>query len=119
MTAADIRTLAYRVYEAINARDLVALEELFDPQVVRHAAQETGIEHAKKAVASAFATSPEKRFVVEDVLVDGDKAALRVTVHGVSTDPGQPLPTILEIFRIANGRVAEIWGAGTMRRSES
>ena len=119
MTAADIRILVYRVYEAINARDLVALEELFDPEIIRHATGETGIERAKKAMTSAFTTLPEKRFVVEDVLVDGDKAALRVTVQGVPTEPEQPPPTILEIFRIANGRVAEIWGAGTMRRAES
>ena len=119
MTAGDIRTLAYRVYEAINAKDLVALEELFDPEIVRHAAGETGIESAKKAVASAFTTFPEKRFAVEDVLVDGDKAALRVTVHGAPMEPGEPLPTILEIFRIENGRVAEIWGAGTLRRPQS
>jgi len=50
--------------------------------------------------------------VVEDVLVEGDKAALRVTIHGV---PQQPLPIIMEIFRIENGQVAEVWGAGTLR----
>lgn len=119
MTAVDIRALAYRVYEAINTRDMVTLEELFDPHVVRHAAGETGIESAKKAVKSAFTTFPDTRFVVEDVLVDGDKAALRVTVHGVPVAAGQPRPLIMEIFRIESGRVAEVWGAGTSRRSES
>ena len=65
---------------------------------------------------NAFTTFPEKRFVVEDVLVDGDKVALRVTVRGIPVDPGQPEPTIIEIFRVENGSVAEIWGAGTARR---
>jgi len=113
MTAADIRALGYRVYEAINTRNIAALEELFDPQVIRHAAGETGIESVKNAVTNAFTTFPDKRFVVEDLLVEGDKAALRVTVHGVPTAPGQPQPIIMEIFRIENGRVAEVWGAGT------
>lgn len=115
MTAADMRALGYSVYEAINTRNLAALEEPFDPHVIRHAAGETGIERAKQAVTNAFTTFPEKRFVVEDVLVDGDKGALRVSVHGIPTPPGEPLPTILEIFQIENGRVAEIWGAGTLR----
>ena len=119
MTAADMRALGYRVYDAINTGNLVALEELFDPHVIRHAAGETGIESAKKAVTSAFLTSLEKRFVVEDVLVDGDKVALRVTVHGIGVPTGEPLPIILEIFRIENGRVAEIWGAGTLRQPAS
>ncbi len=118
MTAADSRALGYRVYEAINARDITALDELFDPHVIRHAAGETGIESAKKAVASAFTTFPDRRFVVEDLIAEGDKVALRVTVHGVPTAPGEPLPIIMEIFRIENGRVAEVWGAGTSRRSE-
>lgn len=119
MTAEDMRRLGYRVYDAINTRNLAALEELFDPFVIRHATGETGIESAKKAVTSAFLTFPEKRFVVEDVLADGDKVALRVTVHGIPTLPGEVLPTILEIFRIENGRVAEVWGAGTVRRPSS
>jgi len=115
MTAADIRALVYRVYEAINAMDVAALDELFDPHVIRHAAGEVGIESARKALTSAFTSFPDKRFVVEDVLVDGDKAALRVTIHGIPVAPGQPLPLIMEIFRIENDRVAEIWGAGTLR----
>ncbi|MBV9691534.1 MAG: nuclear transport factor 2 family protein [Ktedonobacteraceae bacterium] len=118
MTAADIRTLVYRVYEAINTKNIAALEELFDPHVIRHAAGETGIENAKNAVMSTFTTFPHKRFVVEDVLVEGNKAALRVTIHGVPVERGQPQPIIIEIFRIKNGRVAEV-GAGTLRRYES
>jgi predicted ester cyclase len=119
MTVADIRALVYRTYEAINTRNVVALEEVFDPHVIRHAAGETGIESVKKAVTSAFTTTPEKRFVVEDVLVEGNKAALRVTIQGVPTAPGQPLPTIIEIFRIENGQVTEVWGAGTLRRPDA
>lgn len=116
---ADIKALGYRVYEAINARDIAALEELFDPHVIRHAAGETGIESVKKAVLGAFTTFPEKRFVVEDLVAEGDKVALRVTVHGIPMAPGEPLPLIMEIFRIEDGRVAEVWGAGTLRRPDA
>ena len=119
MTIADSKAIAYRVYEAINAKDIATLEELFDPQVIRHAARETGIENARKAMESAFATFPDQRFVVEDVIAEGDRAALRVTVHGVPMIPGEPLPIIMEIFRIANGRVVEVWGAGTLRLPEA
>jgi predicted ester cyclase len=118
MTVAEIRALVYRVYDAVNTRDVVALEELFDPDIIRHAVGETGVESAKNAVMSAFTSFPEKRFVVEDVLVEGNKAALRVAVRGVPMAPGQPLPIIMEIFRIENGRVAEIWGAGTLRPAD-
>lgn len=119
MTAADSRALGYRVYEAINAKNIAALEELFDPHVVRHAAGETGIESVRKALTSAFTAFPDQRFVVEDVIAEGDKVALRVTIHGVPAAPGDPLPIIMEIFRIENGRVVEVWGAGTLRRPDA
>ena len=119
MTATDNKALASRVYEAINTQDIATLDELFDPHVVRHAMRETGIEKAREAMTNAFAAFPQTRFVVEDLIAEGDKVALLVTVHGVPAPPGEPLPLIMEIFRIENGRVAEIWGAGTLRRSDA
>ncbi|GHO98111.1 hypothetical protein KSF_081590 [Reticulibacter mediterranei] len=115
MSVEDNRALGYRVYEAINQQDIATLEQLFAPDIVRHAMGEVGSEKARQALQNTFATYPETRFVVEDLIAEGDKVALRVTVHGRLTPPGQPLPLIMEIFRIENGRVAEIWGAGTLR----
>ncbi len=118
MTTRDNKALAFRVYEAINTQDIATLDELFDPHIIRHAMGEVGIESARSAVTNAFATFPQTRFVIEDLIAEGDKVALRVTIHGVPFPPGGPLPLIMEIFRIENGRVAEIWGAGTLHRSE-
>ncbi len=112
MTVEDIRTLVYRVYETINARDTAAMNELFTPDCVSHALEKNTRETGATLLDRQFAAFPDTRFVVEDVLVEGDKAALRVTIHGV---PQQPLPIIMEIFRIENGQVAEVWGAGTLR----
>ena len=119
MTVTDNKALALRVYEAINTQDIATLDELFDPHIIRHAMREVGIESARKAVTNAFATFPQTRFVVEDLIAEGDKVALRVTVHGIPTAPGAPLPLLMEIFRIENGRVAEIWGAGTFHRPDA
>lgn len=116
MTAEDIKALVYRVYDAINTRDIATLDELFDPQVIRHAAGEIGVESTKKALTNAYAAFPDQRFVVEDILAEGNKAALRVTIYGI---PQEPPPIIIEIFRIENGRVAEVWGAGTLRMHEA
>jgi predicted SnoaL-like aldol condensation-catalyzing enzyme len=111
MSVENNRTLAYRVYEAINKQDVATLDTLFSPDIVRHAMREVGMEKARQALKNAFVANPETRFVVEDVIAEGDKVALRVTVHGRPTPPDQLLPLIMEIFRIENGCVAEIWGA--------
>lgn len=115
MSPSDVRSLAYQVYDAINAQDIAKLEALFDPGVIRHAVGQTGFEHAKTAVLETFKILPKNCFVVEDAVVEADKVALRVSIQGVPVPEGQQQPVILEIFRIEDGRVAEIWGAGTMR----
>lgn len=112
MTVEDTKALVYRVYETINAKDIVAMKQLFTPDCVSHAMEEKVYDSGERALQHFAEIFPDMRFVVEDVLVEGDRAALRVTIHGV---PQQPLPIIMEIFRIEGGRVAEVWGAGTLR----
>ena len=109
---ADLRSLARQVYDAINVQDLVVLDRLFSPDIVRHAMGEVGIEAAKRAVANAFAASPSLRFEVEDVIADGDRVALRVVVYRNEGTEAAERSMILEIFRVENGQVVEIWGAG-------
>jgi predicted SnoaL-like aldol condensation-catalyzing enzyme len=111
MSSAENKALAAQVYDAINAQDLAALETLFAPNIMRHAMGEIGIGPAKKAVVAAFANAPERRFVVEDMIADGDRVALRVMIYA-NAAAAEPQAIILEIFRFENGRVVEIWGAG-------
>ena len=107
----EVRALAYQVYETMNTRDMAALKELFAPDFVSHALENTG-ETGTTMLNKIFATFPDTHFVVEDVVVEGNKAALRVAIQGTTQ---QPPPIIMEIFRIESGRVAEVWGAGTIR----
>ena len=111
MSSTENKMLAARVYEAINAQDLAALEVLFAPNIIRHAMGEIGIEPAKKAVLAAFAKSPGRHFVVEDLIAEGNRVALRISIYGDALAT-EPQAMIMEIFRFENGRVAEIWGAG-------
>lgn len=57
---------------------------------------------------------PEAQVVVEDMVVEGDTAAVRTSVHGI---PSQQSPTMLEIFRVRDGRIAELWGLSSLRRA--
>lgn len=47
------------------------------------------------------------------ILVDGDKAAVRSTVEGIAPADGGAQPMLIEIFRIDDGRLAEMWGVST------
>jgi hypothetical protein len=54
---------------------------------------------------------PEWRVVAEDILVDGDKIAIRSSIEGAGVPDDGPRPTLFEIFRVDGGRLAEMWGA--------
>ncbi len=47
------------------------------------------------------------------MVVEGNTAAVRTSVRGV---PGQQQPTMLEIFRVRDGRIAELWALPSLRR---
>jgi hypothetical protein len=51
---------------------------------------------------------PGIRVVAEDILVDGDKVAVRSSVIGTGTADGGPHPMLFEIFRVEDGRLAEM-----------
>jgi predicted SnoaL-like aldol condensation-catalyzing enzyme len=50
------------------------------------------------------------RVVAEDILADGDKVAVHSSVEGTGTPDRDAQPTLIEIFRIDNGRLAEMRG---------
>ncbi|MEV0236331.1 nuclear transport factor 2 family protein [Nonomuraea sp. NPDC050786] len=58
-------------------------------------------------------TFPDARVVVEDMIVEGGTVAVRTSVHGI---PGTQPPTMLEMFRVRDGRIAELWGLSSLRR---
>lgn len=108
------RRLAHRMHDAFNRRDLAAVDEIFAPDFHSHPLQ-AGVEALKAAWASIHAACPTIRSVVEEVLVEGDRVAMRSTVHGLSAGaPDEPAGTLLEIFRVTDGRIAELWGATTV-----
>lgn len=111
MAENDIETLGYRIYDAFNARDIEAAEQLFAPDFVSHGAGTVG--ELRKSLTFLFSVCPEVRFVVEDKLVEGDRFALRMTIHGVPLLPGKSQAILMEFFRTENGRVVEVWGTGS------
>jgi ketosteroid isomerase-like protein len=105
MTAA--KTLAYQMHEAFNNNDFDVVDEIFAPDFFSHPLGTTGPAEVKAAWQAVRARHPELRTVVEDVVVDGDRVAMRSTLHGARG-------TVMEIFRVAGGRIAELWGVTSL-----
>jgi predicted SnoaL-like aldol condensation-catalyzing enzyme len=109
----DPSALVHRLQECFNSRRFDEADDLFTAGFFSHPLGTTGFEAGKEAWRTLVAQFPGVRVVAQDILVDGDKAAVRSTVEGIATPDDDAQPMLFEIFRIDNGRFAEMWGAST------
>lgn len=111
MTRDEMKELAHRMYSAANAGDLDAADSIFAADFCSHPMGTIGVGAVKKAWAAIRERYPDLRVSVEEMLADGDRLAVRTVVHGTPADQAGEPPTIMEIIRMADGRIAELWGA--------
>ena len=112
-TRDDATALVRRMQECFNTRQFDQAADLHTPAFLSHPLGTTGFEAGKQAWLTLVARYPQIRVVAQEILVDGDKAAVRSTVEGIATLEDAAQPMLFEIFRIDDGRLAEIWGATT------
>jgi len=109
MLEEENRLLVERMYDAFNARNLSPTDDIFAPDFYSHPLK-TGVEGVKKSWASMLKAFPKARVTVEEMLADEDKIASRTSIHGVPQMNDGTLPMIIEIIRIKDHRIVELWG---------
>ena len=120
--AADRATIS-RIYEEVfNMGKLEQADTLIATEYIDHnpigLGGKSGIEGFKQTVRALRFAFPDLRFTVEQMIVNGDQVATRTTMRGthknsfMGVDPtGKPVTVSgFDIFRIADGVVAERWG---------
>ena len=108
-----------QVYEALNRKDLVAWAALCAPGYVIHfpGAPPLSAEAIQPLFASFFAAFSDLRHEVAEVWGAGDRVAARLSLRGTHDGPFQGMPAtgrsidvvLLNLFRMADGRMAEQW----------
>jgi predicted ester cyclase len=114
--------VATEMIEAINARDLDALDDIIAPNVVRHSAATAGVvvtnlSEFKAFLETDFATVSDSVQKIDIVFGGGDYVAVRARYIGTQDGPMGPYPASgkrLElpyngILRFEDGKVVEIW----------
>ncbi|MFF0250592.1 ester cyclase [Streptosporangium sandarakinum] len=109
----EVRAAAWRMYAAFNAHEHTATEEIFTTDFFSHPLGATGPESVTRAWQRFHEAFPDAQVIVEDMVVEGNTAAVRTSVRGV---PGRQPPTMLEIFRVRDGRIAELWALSSLCR---
>ncbi|MDB5173671.1 MAG: ester cyclase [Phycisphaerales bacterium] len=133
----DIGALSREWFEAVwNRRDDSTMARLASPTLLIHGLGEDGrpargldqFTAFRRTFLSAF---PDLHLDVEDVLVDGDQTAVRLTFAGTHTGDGIGIAptgraitsTAIAIARWHDGRIVESWNefdaAGMIRQLQS
>lgn len=122
MSTEENKVLVRRFYEDIwNRQDAATALELVSPAVVDHdhtpEMRVIGPESIMGLVTSFRAAIPDFRFTIQDMVAEADRVAVRWTMRG--THAGEFLGVAgtgrqlrgsgMHFFRVAQGKIAEIW----------
>jgi predicted ester cyclase len=120
----DIRALAAKAFAGFNEdEERDGFFDAYDPDVALHGypGDLQGLDGLRRFHEALWGAFPDARLTVEDIVVEGDRAALRYRLQG--THRGHYLgvaPTGLgfdveglTLLRVADGRVVEEWHSPT------
>jgi len=117
------KAIARRWVDEFNKGSLATFIELLAPDFVYHGTG-TGVprkpmtrEELKQGMRMFFAAFPDGRQTIEDTIAEGDRVVMRWTFRATHKGDFAGMPatgkeltvTWIIIFRIADGKIAEVW----------
>ena len=119
-TTLDHAAVIHSFYEqCLNQHRSDLLPDLFTPNASFHSStgDSTGLDAVRQTVDRVHAMFPNHHFTVDDVVVNGDKAAARWTMTATNTAPiagvpptGRPITQHAVVFyRFEGNKIAELW----------
>jgi len=111
------------VDEVQSEGNIDAIDDLCSPEFVNHSAPPgvpSNCEGVKQVTAMFRQAFPDSYFTVEGMVAEGDKVATRKTFHGTHQGEFMGIPPtgqqvsigLIDIVRIAGGKVVEHWSMG-------
>ena len=118
MTVEENKALVKRAYEDLNQKGLAAYYELVTPDHIVHFTDgDMSLEQDRQFNTMFYEAFPDAKATVEQMIAEGDRVAVRVTWIGTHTGKWMDIAptgnkiniTNTAIFRVADGKLAEIW----------
>jgi len=123
MSAKDLKALVRRFFEEASkgkGAAFAAIDKLFVTDYVEHTGSGEithGIKDYKQSMSEFYSAVPDVHVTINDMVVEGDKVAVRFTLTGthkgefMSAPPTGTKVTIEEIgiIRVAGGKFVESW----------
>ena len=125
MSTEENKAIVRRFFElGPSSGDMNAANALLDPNFALHTPLPSapGIQGINDVVTTCRAAFEHLNVTVEDMVAEGNKVTARFTARGIHKGQFMGLPptgksitmTGIEIFRIENGKIAELWGEANM-----
>lgn len=114
----ESRALVERLYEKVfNQKNLDVVDEIYASDVTDHDFGDTDREAVKAGIAGVLVGLPDLEVTTDLWLVDGDLVTTRVTFSGTHQGEWLDVPpsgntvtwTHIDIHRIEDGRITDIW----------
>ena len=119
MSNQSLREFAIQYFDYLDRRDLEGLATLFVPDVTFYglAPQVLNWEGVKAAMTEFFSAFPDSRMPLDDIIVEGDRIAMRHSFRGTHKAPFQGIPatdrsvvvTAIVTVKVKDGKVVEGW----------
>jgi steroid delta-isomerase-like uncharacterized protein len=125
MSTEENKNIVRRFFEEGPSKgDLSAANKLLAPNFTLHVPLpcSPGIQGINDVISACRAAFDHLNVIVEDMVAEDDKVAARFTARGIHKGAFMGLPptgkpitmTGIEIFRIENGKIAELWGEANL-----
>ncbi len=117
----ESKTVTRRLIEELfNTGNQEIADEVLAAEYVDHSPSHPGLpgpENLKRAVSEWRVAFPDTRNVIEDIVAEGDKVAVRWTTHathqgefmGIAATGNLIALTSFGIFRLSGGKIVESW----------
>lgn len=121
ITEDEVKTLNGRISEIWNEGNLVLVDELYTPDIVRHDCglpeDVVSLDALRNYFTSNRITFPDINMIIEETIVRGDKIVWRWRIMGTNTGPMGDMPPTgkkvqfsgVSIALLVNGKMVEIW----------
>ena len=117
MSLEENKKIVRKSIEIINTKGLSSIEQMVAPDFVDHTRQMQGSEGLKQFLSMIFKSFPDFHLTIEDIIAEGDKVWVRLTITATHTGEFFGLaPTgkkftepSVWIYRIVNGKIVEGW----------
>lgn len=112
MTVEENKVIVCQYNGRMDAGDTSVLDELTTSGLVVHHmgdGVDVGREALKQDASNLYTSFPDSSMILEDIIAEKDKVALRRTFRGTRTTGDKITISQFAIYRLEKGKIAEIW----------